>query len=65
MRRTTEIISVGLLNNLGVIPGKLATANATRNPGVRAGLKPAPTTAFAGMTVGRSLFISRTLVPGH
>jgi hypothetical protein len=28
---------------LGVIPGKLAIANATRNPDVRAGLKPAPT----------------------
>ena len=57
------------LNNLGVIPGKLAIASATRNPDVRAGLKPAPTRClplFAGMTVGRSLiyfanFGSRTL----
>ncbi len=65
------------LNNLGVIPGKLAIppeadqpqaeASATRNPDVGAGLKPAPTSpAFAGMTVGRSLiyfanFGSRTL----
>jgi hypothetical protein len=33
------------LNNLSIIPGKLAIASATRNPGVRAaGLKPAPTT---------------------
>jgi hypothetical protein len=34
--------------------------------GVRAGLKPAPTsTVFAGMTVGRSLIYFRTLVPEH
>jgi len=50
------------LNNLGVIPGKLAIARATRNPGNQKLLN----TAFAGMTVGRSLiyfadFSSRTL----
>jgi hypothetical protein len=36
------------LNDLGVIPGKLAIASATRNPGKSKLLD----TAFAGMTVG-------------
>jgi len=35
--------SQNLLDNLSVIPGKLAIASATRNPEIRAGLKPAPT----------------------
>jgi hypothetical protein len=41
------------LNNLGVIPGKLAMASATRNPGKSktSGYLP----AFVGMAVGRSL----------
>jgi len=54
------------LNNLGVIPGKLAIASATRNPGVGADLKPAPTSsAFAGMTVGRSLIYFANFSSGH
>jgi hypothetical protein len=51
--RTSVAFSKSVEINLGGIPGKLAIASATRNPGGRAGLKPAPTTTrFRGYDGG-------------
>jgi hypothetical protein len=48
------------LNNLIVIPGKLAIASATRNPGK---IKNFWIPAFAGMTVGLAHLFLRTSIP--
>jgi hypothetical protein len=59
---TTGEVSSNLLNNLGVIPGELAIASATRNPGK---FKNFWIPAFAGMTVGRSLIYFATFSSGY
>jgi hypothetical protein len=58
----TSVVFSNSLDNLGVIPGKLAIASATRNPGK---LKNFCLPAFAGMTMRHSLYLRTLVDPPH